>query len=85
MVVDLSFFIYFFYAMLLKTWFVFLCVVEKEWEHNGSHPLLLSPHISLSLPVSSQSSVYVAAVAGEDGGEKIMLSGTLGGNSLKLK
>lgn len=40
---------------------------------------------SLSLPVSSQSSVYMAAVAEEDGGEKIMLSGTLGGNSLKLK
>ncbi len=58
---------------------------------NGSHPLLLSPHIScslslsVSLPFSSQSSVYVAAVAEEDGGEKIMLSGTLGGNSLKLK
>ena len=45
--------------------------------------LLTSP--SLSLPFSSQSSVYVAAVAEEDGGEKIMLSGTLGGNSLKLK
>lgn len=40
---------------------------------------------SLSLPVSSESTVYVAAVAEEDGGKKIMLSGTLGANSLKLK
>lgn len=47
--------------------------------------LLTSLSLSVSLPFSSQSSVYVAAVAEEDGGEKIMLSGTLGGNSLKLK
>lgn len=43
------------------------------------------PLASSSLPFSSQSSVYVAVAAEEDGGEKIMLSGTLGGNSLKLK
>lgn len=38
-------------------------------------------HIS----VSSQSSVYIWVVAKKDGEEKIMLSGTLGGSSLKLK
>lgn len=80
-------------VLLPKTWFVF--IMSRSGSVNGSHPLLLSPHIcpplslsvsvSVSLPFSSQFSVYVTAVAEEDGGEKIMLSGTLGGNSLKLK
>lgn len=59
---------------------VFIFVVMESWQ-NGCHPLVFSGHIS----VSSQSSVYIWVVAKEDGEEKIMLSGTLGGSSLKLK
>lgn len=53
----------------------------------ATHSYLLSVSLFLSapLPFSSQPSVYVVAVAEEDGGEKIMLCGTLGENSLKLK
>lgn len=56
-----------------------LYYVEEEWERDGRHPLLLAS-LPLSLLISSQPSVYVATVAEEDGEEKIMLSGTPGGN-----
>lgn len=54
--------------------------MKESWQ-NDCQPLVFSGHIS----VSSQSSVYIWVVAKEDGEEKIMLSGTLGGSSLKLK
>lgn len=60
------------------------------WRRNGSvmvvaHSSLLLASLPPSLLISSQPSVYVATVAEEDGEEKIMLSGTPGGNGLKLK
>lgn len=60
------------------------------WRRNGSvmvvaHSSLLLAPLPPSLLISSQPSVYVATVAEEDGEEKIMLSGTPGGNGLKLK
>lgn len=64
-----------------KSEVVFIVVAEERWR-NDCHPLVLSGHISVSSPPSS---VYMRVVAKEDGEEEIMLSGTLGGSSLKLK
>lgn len=56
---------------------------EEKWESYRcapTSPSHLSCFVSVCLPFSSQLSVYALAVADKDGGEEIMLSGTLGGS-----
>lgn len=63
---------------------VCLYYVVKEWELNGSRSFIFSAHVYLPARLISVL-VYVAVVAENDGEEKIMLSGTLAGNRLKVK